>query len=241
MAGNTGKKKKIWWKIAVIAAVVAALAAVYYWLKSTGRLGILSSDKDLQDYLQGYISGFGVWAPMAFFLLQTVQIIISPIPGNVTALVGGALFGFWPAMLISFAATVAGSALAFGLAKLFGRPLVVKLVGKDIVNKYVDTFAKKSEFLLATMFLVPFFPDDALCFIAGLTAIRWLPFLLIVIIARPPGLIFSTLVGSGAIDMPVWGWALIGVAALGLIVVSFKYGDAISDWIVAKLRKKREE
>lgn len=235
---DEGGKKINWWGLALVILAVLALAGLYYWLKSTGRLGVFGSNEDLQAYLQATVAGFGAWAPLAFFLLQTAQIIISPIPGNVTALVGGALFDFWPAMLISTAATLAGSALAFGLARLFGRPLVVRLVGKATVEKYIDAFTGRSLFLLAAMFLIPFFPDDALCLIAGLTAIRWLPFLVIVLVARPPGLVFSTLVGSGAIEMPVWGWVLIGAAALALMVLSFKYGDRANEWIMSKLGRR---
>ena len=229
-------KKLNWPAIGITAAVVIVLIAVYFWLKNNGMLGVFTSREALQEYL----SGFGALAPLIFFLLQVAQVIAAPIPGNVTALAGGAMFGFWTAMLISTGATLVGSALAFGLARLFGRPLVVRLVGEQTVTKYIDAFTKKSTFLLAAMFLIPFFPDDALCLIAGLTAIRWLPFLAIVIITRPPGLVVSTLVGSGQLTVPWWGWALIGAAALGLMFVSFKYGDAISDWIMSKLKRKQQ-
>lgn len=227
------KKMPKWLAWTLLAVVVLALVALYFWLRQAGYLKIFES----QDALQAYMGGFGIWAPLVFFLLQTAQVIAAPIPGNVTALAGGAMFGFWQAFWIGTAATLVGSAIAFGLAKLFGRPLVVRLVGEATVTKYVDVFAKKSTFLLAAMFLIPFFPDDALCLIAGLTAIRWLPFLLIVIITRPPGLVVSTLVGSGALVIPIWGWVLIGLAAAALMFASFKYGDKINDWIMGKLRR----
>ncbi len=236
MEGQEKKKLPKWLIWALVALAALALVALYLWLKQAGYLKVFES----QEALQAYISSFGIWAPLMFFLLQTAQVIVAPIPGNVTALAGGAMFGFWPALAISTAATVVGSALAFGLARLFGRPLVVRLVGEATVTKYVDAFAKKSTFLLAAMFLIPFFPDDALCLIAGLTAIRWLPFLVIVIITRPPGLVVSTLVGSGDLVMPVWGWVLIGIAAAALMFVSFKYGDKINDWIMGKLGREKK-
>ncbi len=235
MEGNEKKRLPKWLVWTLIGLTALALAALYLWLKHEGYLNIFES----QEALQTYISSFGIWAPLMFFLLQTAQVIVAPIPGNVTALAGGAMFGFWQAFWISTAATVVGSAIAFGLAKLFGRPLVVRLVGEATVTKYVDAFAKKSTFLLAAMFLIPFFPDDALCLIAGLTAIRWLPFLIIVILTRPPGLVVSTLVGSGALVIPIWGWVLIGIAAAALIFISFKYGDKINDWIMGKLKREK--
>ena len=237
MTQETQKQKKMpWWGWALLGLAVAGLVVLYFWLKNTGRLAVFSS----VEAFRAYVSGFGVWAPLIFFLLQAAQVVAAPIPGNVTALAGGAMFGFWPALGMSVTATVLGSAIAFALAKAFGRPLVVRMVGQQVVEKYVDVVARKGTWLLFAMFLIPFFPDDALCFIAGLTAISWPLFLIIVIIARPPGLIFSTLVGSGQIVMPIWGWVLIGAAALGLMVLSFRYGEKINDWLMEKLMKNKK-
>jgi len=80
--------------------------------------------------MQEYISGFGLAAPVIFMLIQIIQVIISPIPGNITTLAGGALFGFWEAFIISSIAITIGSTIAFLIAKVFGRRLVVWMIGK---------------------------------------------------------------------------------------------------------------
>ena len=80
-------------KGAVVAlfALAALLTAAVIWMKRSGLLALFSSTERLQEYVRG----FGPAAPIIFFVLQAVQVILSPIPGNVTTLAGGALFGFW--------------------------------------------------------------------------------------------------------------------------------------------------
>ncbi len=153
------------------------------------------------------------------------------------ALVGGALFGFWKSFLITVIALVTGSSIAFLLVRLYGRPLVERFVKPETIDKYLDNGSKKYELFLFLLFLFPFFPDDALCFIAGLTGISYRHFLLIVIIARPPGMAFASLVGSGAIAVPWWGWVIIGIASAAFIFCSIRYGDKIENWLMNKIKK----
>jgi uncharacterized membrane protein YdjX (TVP38/TMEM64 family) len=222
-------------KGAVVAlfALAALLTAAVIWMKRSGLLALFSSTERLQEYVRG----FGPAAPIIFFVLQAVQVILSPIPGNVTTLAGGALFGFWKAFLLSAAAVVAGSLVAFGLARLFGRPLVVRLVGEKTVGRYLDALISRQRILIALFFLLPFFPDDALCLIAGLTGMGWGFFALTLILTRPWGLLFSALVGSGAIAVPVWGWALIAAASLALIAASAKWGQVWERWLLDRVKR----
>lgn len=192
------------------------------------------------EQMRAFVESFGATAPIIFFLLQTLQIIAAPIPGNVTALVGGALFGFWKSFLITVAALTTGSSIAFMLVRLYGRPLVERFVKPAIIDKYLDNGSKKYSLYLFLLFLFPFFPDDALCFIAGLTGISYKLFLLIVIIARPPGMAFSSLVGSGAITIPWWGWTLIGIASAVFIFCSIKYGEKIENWLIGRIKKVQD-
>ncbi len=217
--------------ILILLLCVVAVAILYLLADYLGWLDLFSSTEELQ----AYVSQFGVWAPAIFFCLQVLQVIISPIPGNVTTLAGGALFGLWPSFLISSLAILTGSIIAFSLARVFGRPLVAKLVGEEITAKYVDTLSSKHKVLLFFMFLLPFFPDDALCLIAGLTGISWPFFIIVAAITRPPGLLFSSLVGSGVIHMPLWAWILVGIGSLAFMTLSYKITPKVESWLKKKV------
>ena len=211
----------------VLILIVVIFVVLYFVLARNGWLDIFGS----VDILQEYIAGFGLWAPLVFCAIQVLQVIISPIPGNITTLAGGLMFGFGKGFLLSYVSIVIGSMLAFGLARAFGKPLVVKLVGEKITHKYMDVLSSRQKVVLIFMFVLPFFPDDALCLIAGLSGISWGFFIVIQLLARPAGILFSALVGSGAVNVPVWGWGIIIALSLGIAALSVKYSPQIDDFM----------
>lgn len=217
------KKQVIW--ISVLVVIVAILVTIYYIGRSYGWFAIFESKEKIQDY----VSSFGPLAPLIFFVLQFVQVIISPIPGNITTIAGGLMFGFAYGFFISFAAVFLGSICAFLLGKKFGRPLVEKLVGKNKVDKYMVSVSSRQKIVLFLMFLFPFFPDDILCLVAGLSAMRLPYFAVLVLISRPFGLLFSALIGAGIISLPIWAWAIIVVIVIVLFAFSIKYAPQIEE------------
>ena len=217
-------KKQIIW-ISILIAIVGILVAVYYIGRSYGWFAFFESTQNIQSY----VSSFGPLAPLIFFAIQFMQVIISPIPGNLTTIAGGVMFGFINGFLISFAAVFLGSICAFLLGKKFGRPLVERLVGKPRVDKYMVTVSSRQKIVLFLMFLFPFFPDDLLCLVAGLTAMRLPYFTVLMLVTRPFGLLFSALIGAGIISMPIWAWAIIIVVVIILFVFSLKYAPQIEE------------
>ena len=93
---------------------------------------------------------------------------------------------------------------------------------------------------LALLFLFPFFPDDVLCLLAGLTGYSWGWFAGMVLLTRPWGLVFSALIGSGALSMPLWGWVAIVIVAVAAMVLSIKYGSRLEDWLLSRIRRKKD-
>lgn len=91
-------------------------------------------------------------------------------------------------------------------------------------------------FLFLTM-LFPFFPDDALCMLAGLTKIPLGRFVAIMALARPWGLVVAALLGSGSLSLPVWAWAVIGGAGLLIFVFAMKYSAQIEEALLGLVRR----
>jgi uncharacterized membrane protein YdjX (TVP38/TMEM64 family) len=222
--------------LVIIVVVTAGAIVGFFVLRSTGRLQMFTSVKALREW----VAQFGAAAPAVFFAVQIIQVIVSPIPGNVTTLVGGMLFGFWPAFGLSTLAILTGSIIGFALARVFGRPLVVRLLGSEITERYLGALSSRTRIVLALMFLLPFFPDDVLSFVAGLTAISWSFFVLISICTRPLGLMFSSLVGAGMLEVPIWGWALIAVGTAFFAWVSIKWGPAIEQRLYDRITRDKQ-
>lgn len=126
-----------------------------------------------QESLRAYIEDFSPYSHLCFFLIQFLSVILAPIPSNISALAGGVLFGTWVSFLLTFSAVTAGSLLVFSLARGLGRDAVTRLVGRKVSEKYLDVIHAKTDIFLVLAFLFPFFPDDVLCILAGLTQISF--------------------------------------------------------------------
>ena len=214
-------------------ATLVILALVLWGLYASGFFQALSS----RSALTAYIERCAPWSHLAFFGIQLVSVVVAPIPSNITAAVGGALFGFLPAFLLTWGAVVLGSMIVFALARVLGQRFVSKFVGERISEKYLDIIRRKESTFLTLAFLFPFFPDDLLCILAGLTELSWKRFLVLCLLARPWGLLVAALLGSSALEIPLWGMALLGVAGLIVFVVAMKYGDRAEEAILRTMRK----
>ncbi|MCK5811521.1 MAG: TVP38/TMEM64 family protein [Clostridiales bacterium] len=212
----------------IILGIVVIIVVVFF-LTPFGRQTItqITNVFSSQDQLQEYVEGYGILAPLIFLLIQIIQVIIAPIPGNVTTLAGGAIFGVWEGFLYGAIGIFVGSIIGYWLARFFGKPLVIKLVGYDTYNKYSDTFFGRSFIVVLTVFLFPFFPDDALCLIAGVSKIKFGLFAILVVVGRTPGILLSSYIGAGVIKLLLWQWVIIGIISILLIALSIKFGEKV--------------
>ena len=104
-------------------------------------------------------------------------------------------------------------------------------------EKYLPIIEEKQDMFLFLTMLFPFFPDDALCMLAGLTKISLGRFVAIMALARPWGLIVAALLGSGSLSLPVWAWAVIGGAGLLIFVFAMKYSAQIEEALLGLVRR----
>lgn len=225
-------KKQILW-IAVLVLIIAAFTVIYFIGKNVGWFSVFESE----DSLKQYVSSFGVLAPLAFFLLQFFQVVFAPIPGGITTVVGGMLFGFLYGFIISISAVILGSMCAFYLGRWFGRPLVERIAGKEAVEKYLLTVSFRQRVMLFLMFLLPFFPDDLICMVAGLSGMRTRTFFLIILFSRPWGFAIFAFLGSNALSLPSWVWIVLAILAVVIVYIALKYAPQIEERARKSLEK----
>lgn len=190
-----------------------------------------------QEKLGEYIARCAPWSHLAYFGIQLASVIIAPIPSNITAAAGAYLFGLWPSFLLTWGAVAAGSAVVFLLARGLGQQFAGQFVSEKLSGKYLDMIRRKRDVFLALAFLFPFFPDDILCILAGLTDIPFKRFFLLVAAFRPWGLLVSCLVGSATVSIPWWGMVLLGAAGIAAFLLAMRYGDRLEDAVMKRLEK----
>ncbi|MDE6955974.1 MAG: VTT domain-containing protein [Oscillospiraceae bacterium] len=212
---------------------LAILGGSVWALYATGFFEAAGS----QEKLGEYIARCAPWSHLAYFGIQLVSVVVAPIPSNLTAAAGAYLFGLWPSFLLTWGAVALGSAIVFGLARALGQQFAGQFVSEKLSGKYLDVIRRKRDVFLALAFLFPFFPDDILCILAGLTDISFKRFFLLAAIFRPWGLLAACMVGSATVSIPWWGMALLGGLGLAVFLLAMKYGDRLEDAVLKRLER----
>ena len=86
---------------------------------------------------------------------------------------------------------------------------------------------------LALVFLFPFFPDDLICILAGLTDIPLSRFFVICLFTRPWGLLVACGVGSSTLVIPLWGMILLGLAGSKMLEAGRQVGLRVASEVFA--------
>ena len=219
-------------KVLLLLALLALGGGGAVFLYRSGFFAALGSAQALQEY----ISGFAPYSHLCFFLLQLLSVILAPIPSNLSAMAGGVLFGTWTAFLLTALAVLSGSMIVFFLARWLGRSFTDRVVSQKISEKYLSVIQAKTDVFLALAFLFPFFPDDILCILAGLTSIPPLRFFVIALLTRPWGLLVASALGGASLTLPLWAMVLLGAGGLAVFLLGMKYGDRAEAALLRRLR-----
>lgn len=211
-------------------------------LNYTAHLNELETDEEKMNALKSLIDGAGAWSMLVYVLVQILQVVILPLPAFVCYFPGTLIWGPGIATLLASAGVLIGSLICYFLGKLFGRRAVEWIAGKEATDKYANYLGKRGKGLFVIMQILPFFPDDILCLIAGLTGMNFIFFLATMIIVRPAIVATYCYLGSGdIIPFSGWGipvWIAIFAVCIVLAVLSFKYQDKIESWLKQKFTKK---
>ena len=233
--------EKTAWTKSLLSVFILVLFAMIVWLilQKTGFFNVFSDSESLQNYLERA----GAWMPIMYVLLQFLQVVLLPIPSLVSTVAGIALFGpFWTTVY-SFIGIMAGSVLAFAIGRRWGKKTVGWIVGADALAKWQKKLNRKDNVILTAMFILPFFPDDILCFLAGLSSMTTGYFLLMVSISRILA-IGSTCYSVNFIPFNTWWgltiWGIILLVILLACVLVYKNLDKLQEYIQKRRNRKRK-
>lgn len=212
-------------------------AAVFFTLCATGLLGKINSVEALRQYIQKASK----LAALIFIIFSFLQVVLLPVPGSVAVAAGTAMFGPFKCSVYSFIGIVLGSVTAFAVGRLVGYKAVCWIVGQDSLDKWLEKLKGKDYLILSLMFLLPMFPDDILCFVAGLSSMTWPYFIVMIVVTRAIS-VFTTAYSFELIPFTTWWGILIWVTLFALIALSFwlvcKYSTEIDSFLKNKLKIK---
>lgn len=173
------------------------------------------------DSLALWIEQAGIWGPIVFMLLNTAQVLLAIIPGGPFEVAAGALFGPWAGTIMCDIAMTAGGMITFLFVRKFGMQFIELFVDRKEIEsvKFLHS-NEKSTTLLFLFFLLPGTPKDLMCYVVGLTDIKWTTWLLINFVGRFPAILLSALGGS-ALGEQKYG---IFIGAFAIIIVLYFAG-----------------
>ena len=206
---------------------IASMALILYVLYALGLLNLFTDRHRLLKFIEDHKT----YAVIIFIGLQVLQVVIAPIPGEVTGFVGGMLFGtFWGIAYSTIGLTL-GSWGAFGLGRLVGRPLIEAVVDTETIKRYDYVMKHKGLFLAFLLFILPGFPKDYLCYMLGLGHMGNAAFLFVSTVGR---LLGTTLLTLGGVFFRKADYralfTLIGLSIF-FILITMVYRQNIERWL----------
>lgn len=185
------------------ASTIIGLILTGWFLLYAFQQGLFTS----ADALNLFLRRLGVAAPLAFILIQIVQVVIPIVPGGLTCAAGVLIFGPLYGFIYNYIGICIGSVLNFLLARQYGKPLVISLAGNDAYQKYAGWLekGKKFDIFFALAIFFPVAPDDFLCLLAGLTKLSLKKFTMIILLGKPAS-IFLYSAGLTVILQTVIQW-----------------------------------
>ncbi len=225
---------KIDWKPWVAALLVLAVLALL-WIP-LAQVGANTA------VLRVWMEQLGFLAPLAFFLLNVIQIVVAPIPGYPVQVLGGILFGFIPGSIYTVGGMVAGGVLAAWLGRCLGRPWLEKRLGAETLAHWNEVAHIDSFWTWWVILLIPL--GDIPYFLAGLSRIKLSTFTWAILLSRGPFTVLIVWAGDSVVDLPLT-WLALLMAGVGLIVIiGFSQAERIEQWgrtYVAKSTSDKEQ
>ncbi len=189
--------------------------------------GIYSSSDRLSKFLQN----LGPYSPAVFVILQALQVVAAPFPGELTGVAGGYVYGETFGFLLSTVGLSLGSWVAFELASILGRPFVERFVRREVLAKFNFLTTKTGTLICFVLFLFPGFPKDYLCYVLGLSRMKLSTFLLVSIIGRLPGTYLLTMQGATIRSEEYHTFLFITVVSVAILAVAYFYRNQLFDWL----------
>ena len=216
-----------WLKIVGFGLLIAGVLLGVYLIRS----GILGPTHLTGEAIADYVKSLGIWGHLAIIGIMIVHSFL-PFPAEIVAIAAGMCYGAaWGAALVWIGAML-GAWLAFGLARLFGRPLVEELTPARH-KAMLDRWSRQSSAgMLIVVRLIPVIAFNLVNYAVGLTRVSWWTFTWTTALGILPMTVLMVVMGEQMREPALKDWAfLIGAGVLIAVAahVARRHGMAGTD------------
>lgn len=227
--GRLVLNKQLWIALGVLC--LTAVLTFFFWDPLISLFSVVYDVVSDQDKTEAFLEGLDWWAPFAYMSIQTVQVVIAPVPGEVTGFIGGYMFGTFWGFVYSTVALTFGSWINFLIGRFLGKRWIRKLFPPSTVSRMDFLLKHQGAIVVFILFLMPGFPKDGLCFFLGISALPIKVLVLFSGIGRIPGTLILCAQGASLYQ---GDYLLLGILA-GLCVLmgllAWRFRESIYRWI----------
>jgi uncharacterized membrane protein YdjX (TVP38/TMEM64 family) len=159
-------------------------------------------------------------APVAYFGIYVISVIIAVVPATFLNFLGGAMFGWWQGALLSWTANILGAFIAIWLFRGVARSVVHIFFPERKLERFQKFVRKRGWAYLFILYMVPAPPGDVLNFASAASDIRLYKLIIMIAIARLPVIIGRSIIGTSMVSFNVLQWIILGASlfvVLGLV------------------------
>lgn len=227
----------------MVLAVIGLFLAACVWLVWTNAplyqfIVRLYADK---LFLKATLREWGMLAPVIFIALQALQVVLSPIPGEATGILGGYLFGQWLGLLYSSIGLTLGSIGAFSLGRWLGAHYVKNLVSAETWNRLGFIVEAEGAVLCFILYLIPGLPKDIVCYLFGISPMPLWVFALVSGLGRIPGTWVLSAQGAHTAAGDYLQAILVTAVAVAVALPLYYYRHRIMRWFHGRPRGRRPQ
>lgn len=221
--------------IALIAVFIAAV--IYVTIMYGPEITALAKEP---EKLRKLLNSFGWRGVLVFIGIQILQVVVAAIPGEAVQIAGGYIYGTFPGTLYSMTGIFLGSVIVFAFARIIGYPVVRMAVSEAQIERFSFMInSSKSEAAMFILFLIPGIPKDFITYIAGITPVKPLRFMIIILIGRFPALLGSSYIGHSTQKGNYTVAILLSVAAVILFITGLLHRERIINKIHQLTQKNK--
>lgn len=228
---------KRWIKISLTVVLFIALTVALYFVGFQG------------DWIKPLVEKAGFFGYIIYILIQivitTVMCFVPATTFTFTLLAAG-IFGPLTGFIISAIGCFLSSMVMFWIGDKLGEPFIDWLIGKDARIKAQNMVSGRATVLVPVMLACPFFPDDAICMVAGLTKMKYWYFAICAALGRTIGVAVTSFLGGNVLNystFSVLDWFLfINIVVIDVILI-WKLSTKVENFIKNRkqIKSKGEE
>ena len=223
MGNEIDKRAHKWKKILTIVKFMILIAIVIgipaYIL--IFRQDVISSFRSFDDVVS-YLKKYEAQSALVYMAAQILQIVISVLPGQVFQFAAGFLFGFVPGLIYSIIGAMMGTTITYFLARFLGRDAMHLFFGGEKMQYFIERLNSERAYIIVFLiYLIPGLPKDLVCYAAGVSNMKFKPFLILSTVGRTPAMCGSLLFGVMYMQKSYTGMIVIAAICAVILIICF--------------------